>query len=194
MVRTFSGLVMILLSSAGLIATESPLRYEHIPEAIGEMLAYHVEYDKLTPTLIKRSFNLFIARFDPKQTYLLRSEVDPFYSMTDQETKTIIADLSKGKFPEYVKLNKAIIASIQRGRKIRASIRTQLLNQNDLDLSKPLVQPMTFPETQNDLYQLNNSIMQNWLVYYALERKVTTLDAPDRLKVLNYFEKKRRAH
>ncbi len=187
-------LSLSLLSFIEVASAESPLKYEHIPIAVNEMLAYHVEFDKLNPTLVRRSFNLFVAKFDPKQTYLLRSEVDPFYSLTDQEAKGIIADLYKGKFPEYVKLNKMIISSIQRARKIRATIRTQLLSQKDLDLSKSISQQFSFPETQNDLYLLNNTIMHNWLVYYAKEKKIIKLDPAERLKVLNYFEKKRRAH
>ncbi len=192
--KTWVGLWAFLLPLSGAFSLESPLKYEHIPVAMNEMLAYHVEYNKLNPNLIRRSFNLFITRFDPRQTYLLKSEVDSFYTLSDQEAKTVIADLYKGKFPEYVKLNKTIIASIQRARKIRAAVRTQLLSLQELDLSKPISQQISFPETQNDLYHLNSCIMQNWLVYFASEKKVSQLDPTDRLKVLNYFEKKRRAH
>lgn len=177
-----------------LTAASQPLKYEHVPAAIAEMLTYHVEYSQLNPTLIRRSFNVFLSRFDPKNNYLLRSEIEPFLTYNDAKLNTVLTDFNKGKFPEYVRLNKTIIASIQRARKIRASIRTQLLNKADLDLSKMTFATQTFPETQNDLYQITKNSMTNWLVYYASERGVTALDQPDRLKVLNYFEKKRRAH
>lgn len=183
-----------LVLAAHLSASTQPLKYEHIPNAISEMLTYHVEYSQLNPLLIRRSFNIFVSRFDPRKTYLLRSEVEPFVSYSDHDLRNILADFNKGKFSEYVKLNKTIISSIQRARKIRASIKTQLLNASDLDLSKSCPMPPVSPENQNDLYQLTSNMMQNWLAYYAAEKGVSTLDQPDRLKVLNYFEKKRRAH
>ncbi len=188
---TFSCAVLFLTNIA---ASTQPLKYEHIPAAVGEMLTYHVEYSQLNPLLIRRSFNVFVSKFDPNQTYLLRSEVEPFYSFSDQEVKVILSDFQKGKFSEYVKLNKTIVTSIQRARKIRSSIKTQLLNKTELDLT-PIPQNTGFlPETQNDLYLQTSHMMQNWLSYYAAEKGVTAIDQPDRLKVLNYFEKKRRAH
>ena len=183
-----------ILHACHIFGSSQPLKYEHIPVAINEMLTYHVEYDRLNPLLIRRSFNLFITKFDPKQTYLLRSEVEPFYSISDQKAKTLLNNLNKGKVPEYIKLNKTIITSIQRARKIRANIKTLLLSKTDLDLMTPVIVQTGFPENESELYQLTTQMMQNWLVYFAADKGVDTIDQPDRLNILNYFEKKRRAH
>ena len=175
-------------------APRASLKYEHIPLAINEILTYHVEYDKLNAQIVKRSFNLFLYKFDPRQMYLLRAEVEPYLMLSEGQAQVILQDLNGGKFPEYVKLNKSIISSIQRARKIRASIRTQLLNQANFEMPNSLTVQGRYPESQNDLYQMNYAIMVNWLSQYAQEKGVEALDPADRLKVLNYYEKKRRAH
>lgn len=187
------GIVFLLFRQVQLFS-DDPLSYKRIPLALNEIFTYHVECKALTPLLIKRSFNVFISHFDPHQTYLLRSEVTPYYTLTDQNLATILRDAEHGHFPEYIRLNKLMISSIQRARKIRATIRTQLLHKSDLDLTAFYPAKMAYPETQSQLYQSTFKMMHNWLAHYAAEKGVTTLDSPDRLKVFNYHEKKRRAH
>lgn len=186
-------LVFLVLALTEASAAET-LKKSSIKPAVEEMLTYHVDHKIFSPTLVKRSFKLFISRFDPGKTYLMQSEVEPYLELTDKEIRAILLDYSKNDFKAYLTLSRTCMNAIHRARKIRATIRTQLLKSSDLDLTMVKDHPPTYPNSEQNLYDVIEKMMRGWLAYFAKEHQKTTLDMEEKLVVLNFFEKKRRQH
>jgi hypothetical protein len=186
--------VFLFLTGISLCASSQELSLSSIKPALSEMLSYHVDYRELSPLLISRSFQMYASRFDPYQTYLLHSEVTPYLSIKEGDAKKILEQVKKEDYSQYLNLNKTITASIQRTRKMRATIRTELLKANKLDFSQYHLSSGAFPKSAEELYQTTRNLMLQWLGYYAKEKGVSHLDQEERLLVLNFFEKKRRRH
>jgi len=187
-------LIFLFLSGVYLSASSSELGVSSIKPALSEMLSYHVDHRELSPLLVSRSFQMYISRFDPYQTYLLQSEVAPYLSMKEGDVKKVLEQVKKEDYTQYLQLNKMITGSIQRARKMRATIRTELLKVKKLDFSERYVNYGSFPKSGEELYQITHNLMLQWLHYYAKEKGVTDLDQEERLLVFNFFEKKRRNH
>ncbi len=186
--------IFLFLAITSLSAASQELALSSIKPALAEMLSYHVDHRELSPLLVARSFQIYVSRFDPYQTYLLQGEVAPYLSMREDNVKKILDQVKKEDYSQYLHLNKTITTSIQRARKIRATIKTELLKAKTLDFSERSVSSGSFPRSAEELYQTTHHLMIQWLGYYAKEKGVTNLDQEERLLVLNFFEKKRRNH
>ena len=87
-------IIALFFVAIGLNAKEPKtlLKKTDIRESIREILAYHVESKELSTLVIKRSFKVFIEQFDSRNMYLLKSEVEPFLSLSDEKIQQIISD------------------------------------------------------------------------------------------------------
>lgn len=181
--------VFCLLSSIEAISVEA-LKKSSIKPAVEEMLTYHVDHKVFSPTLVKRSFRLFITRFDPGKTYLMESEALPYLEPTDKEIRSTLIDYSKNDFKNYLTMSRTCMNAVHRARKIRATIRTQLLKSASLDLNVGAEYHASYASSEQALYESIEKMMKGWLGYFAKEHNKTTLDAEEKLLVLNFFEKK----
>lgn len=181
--------VFVNIASAG----ERLLSLRDVRTTLEEMFSYHVESKKFSPLIARRSTRLFVEQFDFYRSYLLKSEVDPFFALNDQTIDTIIAEYREGKYFFYEALNEQFYSAIKRNQKLRKKISRQLIAQAPTILTLPSkIDQRGYPKTEAALEQL---IYEQLLyrVQTTLERR--EIEHPTRgvvEKILSYDEKKRR--
>lgn len=190
--------LLCLLSFGEVFPVES-LKKSSIKPAVEEMLTYHVDHKVFSPILVKRSFRLFISRFDPGKTYLMQSEALPYLEPTDKDIRATLVEYAKNDFKTYLTMSRTCMNAVHRARKIRATIRTQLLKSSSVDLATdleyhPVHGAPEYASSEQALYESIEKMMKGWLNYFAKEHNKKILDAEEKLLVLNFFEKKRRQH
>ncbi|MCB1109529.1 MAG: PDZ domain-containing protein [Chlamydiia bacterium] len=117
-----------------------------------KMFTYHVESKEFSPLVAKRSLKVYLEQFDPDRLYLLKGEVQPFLSLTPRQTRQIINDFNKDRFPEYWHLNGVIERAIMRAQKIRYEEAKQLIAEGPEAFSR--TPPLAYPNYSRDEQEL----------------------------------------
>jgi len=165
-----------------------------VKPAAEELFSYHVEHHNFTPMIANRCFKTLIYRFDPERLLLLKSEIKPYFNIDKDQISLFLNQYNNADFSQFLKLNKTIETAIQRSRKIRSVIRTNLISSSQLNFDITKVNSTDFSEHPDDIYQRTSKLMQNWLVSYAKSQGKKSLNPEERHKILNFYEKKRRQH
>lgn len=105
----------------GAIASESQhLKITDVRNIVEEMLSYHIETKDVSPLLIIRSIKMFIEQFDPKKSYLIFSEVEPYlFHLNSATLEQAVDSFYKDEYPLFEKVNQTIEKAIRRARKWR---------------------------------------------------------------------------
>lgn len=176
----FIPFVIIFLFLSQLQAAPKYLKKEDIHRTMDELFTVHVEYKELTPTIVKRSFKVFIENFDPAKIYLLHGEVKPFLDLTPAQLSAIIDRYYNGDFSDYERLNQVIGQAIKRARAFRKELKNQ-------------VQPSQgefYASYAKDTSQLKSRIVQQYGYFLAEEKAEAHLSEEVRIKLLNLWEKR----
>ncbi len=84
-----------------------------------QILKEHVDQHNLTKSIMQRSVQTYLDQADPDHTYLLQSEVDPFWSLPDGQMAELMAQYKQDDYSFFRSLDKQIQASILRVRDLR---------------------------------------------------------------------------
>lgn len=187
-IRTLISLV--LCASLSSVA----LGFKDIKPAVDELFSYHIEHHYFSPVLANRLFKTFFRRFDPDHLLLLKSEVSPYINAERKDLHHQREQFLKGNFSEFYKIQRLLEQSILRIRKMRAKIKTNLLNVKELDRSLTYTPHTDFLDGIQALQQKTELLMRSWLATYAKAHGKENLTLEERTKVLNFYEKKRRQH
>lgn len=175
-------------------AVAAPFTQDDTYKTASELFARHIEYSDFDPVIAKRTFQNALKRFDRAGLYILESEAKPYLNVNAETLHQVVLDFHKKKFTAYQPLHKLFIHSIKRARKIRTLIRSELLSDDILDLSEETRERWSgFADGEESLKLRLRQQMTGWLLDYANKKNVTSLNPELRLKVLNYYEQKRRA-
>lgn len=110
-----------------LLGATKTLSKADVRPAMQEMFSYHVEYKKLSPLLIRRSFKIYIEQFDPERIYLLSGEASQFWEMDDAQIDRTIRNYQSDNLSSYENGNKVIQKAILRVRAMREEIERELI-------------------------------------------------------------------
>ena len=106
---------------------EKELKYANIRQNMQNIFHYHIENKTLSPTIVKRSFKIYIEQFDPDKIYLLKEEILAFLELDEAAVATIARHYEKDQFDEYLVLNSVIERAIERHRLIREEVKGLIL-------------------------------------------------------------------
>lgn len=79
-----------------------------------EILDSHASYKTLNATIIKRAFVNYLEIIDPKKTYLLISEVEPWINPSEKLLKTTLSQFDDGIFTAFESMHELMLKAIKR--------------------------------------------------------------------------------
>lgn len=87
-----------------------------------EILKAHASYKKLDEELIKRILQNYLEEIDPYKTYFIESDIEQWLNPTQDLIKQVLTDYQNSKFPEFKKINEAMVKAIYRRRNLEKQI------------------------------------------------------------------------
>ena len=182
-------LFLILLIPFSIInGATRPLTHKDVRLTMREMFAYHIEQKEFSPTIVKRSFKIYIEQFDPDQIYLMSKEVEPFLSPSSKRVKKVIDEYHRDDFREYYALSRLFRKAIKRQRQLRAQIQTELLNSDQSSYSGRL--PSGYAKNQAELKQRIKLHMMQSVYKSQARRKIDVIGPEVKAKMVAFWEKK----
>lgn len=181
----------LVFCASSLWAESQQIQIQDIHSLMEEVFQYHVEHKKLTPQLIKRSFKIFLQKFDPEKTYILLKEVAPFLEMESSRLHTVHRNYEKGDFSSYQDLHKIFLNCLQRSRQMRHEIQKQLIFATSEIKKSSKESYLSYARSEDELYER----IKKQTVDFLLTQKATYSDIPwtaeTRAKIFEYYEKKK---
>ncbi len=155
-----------------------------------KLFSYHVIFDGYNEMLAERSVNKILLSFDPVDLYFLESEKSTFQS----SSKVMVEEYNNGTFTTYLKMQETFGASVKRCRRIRSEVRSDFIY-DKIDFNGQLMRTSN-GAPQSELEQKKNikAYMASHLRAYAASRGLQTLDQKDKIRVLDYYERRMQAH
>lgn len=160
--KVYTLALLLLGSSLSGGDASSPLKKEDVKKIMQQIFSQHVDQKKITTKILRKSLKVYIDQFDPDRTYLLESEVQPFFNPTESGLSVYMQEYENNDFEIYEKLNLVIEKAISRARVNRIQLfddSTRLFSEslniksdpnedmNDPDLKK------TFAKTPEELFK-----------------------------------------
>jgi len=187
--RKMVTLLFLLVSWFGAaFADPQSLKMSDIHRVFERLFSFHIESKELHPTLVRRSFKLFIEQFDPEKSYLLSTEVTPYLQLSDKKAASIVERLKREDYSDYLALNALFQRAISRAEAMRSLLAQQLLKEEIDDGSVTFLPPSKYAATEQELSSRQKTRMARFFLFH---KSRTNLDAPERkMKVFSLFEKK----
>ncbi|MCF7852564.1 MAG: S41 family peptidase [Simkaniaceae bacterium] len=159
-----------------------------------QMLTFHVEYNELSPLLVRRSFKLYIQQFDPMHTYLLQSEVNDYVNMSDRRAQEIVQRLLNRDYTDFERLNTIMQGSVQRARDIRAKA-LKTVESKRFQVNEIAVKPTTsYPKSVTELTEANQRLIEMWVLAESKGPHYDYYTDEERLKAFQIWERRQQKH
>lgn len=201
------GCLLALLCWIGissLFASEQELlQSQDINRIMKQIFGQHVDKKEMSASILKSSFKVYIDQFDPKRTYLLDSEVNPFLNLSDADVSHFIDQYQHSEFSEYMLLNDVIQKAILRSRKIRAALEDDNLShlfQKSEAFSSDGNEEWSDPDLKRSFAanesELTNRIKKELAQFIASERKRfgTSYVEKREVQTVRLYERQARNH
>lgn len=160
---------------------------EDISQVMDRFFTLHVEVNEITPEIIKRSFKVYIEKFDPERMYLLEREALPYLTMSTYKAKKIMQRYNKGDFSDYEALNNLMEKAVIRSRHSRVFLAKEMLERSSY--GRPLgYNGASFAKNEQDLQERLKSKMLGFI--YQLAQKYDLSSIAKKEKALLFFERK----
>jgi carboxyl-terminal processing protease len=104
------------------------LKGSDITRIMQQILAEHVDKKEMTSQILHSALLRYIDHFDPHRMYLLESEAAPYINLSPAQLNESIEQYKRNDFSGFKHLNQVIQASIQRSRKIRQGLESEVKN------------------------------------------------------------------
>jgi carboxyl-terminal processing protease len=170
-------LLLFFLCVQSVWAAPKQLGRPDVRLTLEEMLAYHVEFKEVNPTIIRRSFKLFVEQADPEKVYLLKEEVAPFLELTRAHVDQIIEEYRSDAFSAYASLNAVIQHAIARSRAWRQEIERELILKGE---GKESILGESYLGYAPSERQLKERIRKRLLRFLLAEKDAKTAWTPER--------------
>lgn len=170
------------------VCQEPNLKYSDVQKVMNQFFEIHVEQNQMNAEIVKRSFKLYIERFDPEKIYLLQSEVQPYLSMSDAQVKKVIEHYKNNNFSDYQALNNLIQTAIIRSRSIREKIEQNILIQTTFQSPKNGNIQSNFAENEAQLSLRIRDKIDDFFAYQAKKTDLTILNKKE--KAISLLEKR----
>lgn len=173
------------------LESQQPLSLENVRPTIDKMLEYHVQHKTFSPVIVRRSLKLYLEQFDPERIYLLKGEVEPFQSLTDEQVAECIKEYRNNSFSYYVRLNTLIEKAIIRASFIRKTF-IEEIKQNGIHLIEFSGKPSFdgYPSTNQELEQKIRAQVLGYIREKVKSRQLLDPSGSVIKKIVDYYEKK----
>lgn len=200
MLKNWFSFVLLILSLVGLAyaSEDETLKPKDIRRIMDQIFSEHVTKKGMDRQILGHALVVYIDQFDPYRMYLLESEVNQYKNLPPTELDQAIEQYKKNDYSLFVKLNQLIQSAIERSRKIREGLETDVkksLFHPSPDKEQKLVQKTTdaFPST---IDQLKDRILLNLATYIDLQkgRIEGTLTSETKEQILKTYEARLREY
>ena len=182
---------LFIFASAAFASDPYTLSLQDVRPSMDKMFTYHVENKEFSPLIVKRSLKIYIEQFDPDRLYLLKSEVEPFLSLTAGQTRKVIDDFHRDQYPEYWNLNFLIEKSIHRNQRLRHEEIERLIDGGGEGLTPPITTSYpNYSSTEQELRERVRNRLILELKAYMKGRKDIVLNPQLIQKILNHRSKR----
>ncbi|MEI8125678.1 MAG: S41 family peptidase [Parachlamydiaceae bacterium] len=89
---------------------------------INEFLKEHASYHKLTPELVKRTFQNFIEELDPTKTYFIEPDIHEWLEPSDALLDKALNDFNNGNYQTFHEIHAAMVKAINRRHELEKKI------------------------------------------------------------------------
>lgn len=187
----FIKLLFSLAFSAQIYAASSsaPLSKEAICEQMELLFSQHVEFSKMQPALIQRSFKALIEQFDPEKIYLLQSEIAPYYKLSGPQIEKVLNSYEEANFFEYEALLKLIAKAIVRAKAFRQEVALELALTGEVVPGSGKTY-LNFAKSEQQLKQRLKKRASMLLINKIEERGELFNTASNRQKLLQLWDKR----
>jgi len=132
-------------------ATETPDKNElneialttpDIHKIMEQILSHHAENKKMSTVVVKNSIKKYIEQFDSYGSYLLESEIKPYFDFSEAELEKIVSQYAQDDYSTYEKLNELFKTAIERSRLIRKELENSSLTKDAIKLEPHQIQAL----------------------------------------------------
>lgn len=97
---------------------------------LNQIMEGHVTHKELSPTLMKRSFELYLEELDPTKTYFLASEVKPWLEAPQPLLEKAAASVQRKDFSLFAQIQEEMARAIRRRNRLEEEVLSQELPKN----------------------------------------------------------------
>ncbi len=112
-----------------------------------EIFKAHFKYKKFTPELARRVLGNYLEELDPAKVYLLKEEISPWTSPSEELLKRVVANFKKEDFSIFNKIYEVMVRAIERRNLLEAEIDGDELP----DVSESKVQAIEWAKNKDEL-------------------------------------------
>ncbi len=163
------------------------LEERDVPKVMSLFLEYHIESKSITSSILHRMVKNYIEMFDGEKSYLLKNEVMPFLSLSDQKSERVIQELKEGNYSFFYQLDAQFTRAIQRARVSRTFLKTVLMSQLE-DPKARKINRSEYAESEKELFLRQKNTLIN---FYIVQNKKRDLSSSQQKgKLFTLFEKR----
>jgi carboxyl-terminal processing protease len=179
---------LLLFLISPLVAAPPMLKLSDIHRVFARLFAFHIENKELSPTLIRRSFKVYIEQFDPEKSYLLAKEVLPYLELSDEKAEKIIDRMERQDYSDYVGLHQIFQRAVLRAEAMRSAIAQKLMKLEGFEQEAPRSSMPQYAVSEMELVQRQQARMVRFL---SFQKARVSIDSSERkAKAFVLFEKK----
>lgn len=125
MVRTFL-FFFLVFTQALLLGKSADLCPGDVAKILSQIMEAHASQKELTPTLVKRSLELYLEELDPMKTYFLRSEIENWLSPQPTSLEAYAAAMKKTDFSIFMQIHEQMMKAIERRNRLAGKLPEEL--------------------------------------------------------------------
>lgn len=175
---------------APVFPTQPLLHQSDIHRVMERLFSLHIENRELNPTIVRRSFKLYIEQFDSEKSYLLASEVMEFLQMSDETAQRIVQKMKQEDFSDFLVLNESIQRAILRAQNNRSSLNARLIEDNKEIRATSSGNHSQYAKTENELVERQKGRITRFYLYHQSRSDLSSQDR--KAKLIALFDKKAR--
>ena len=175
---------------ASTLVFAKPLDFSDMKEIHRKMFSYHAIFESYNTEIARRSLQKMYATMDPIFFYFMEFDRDKI----GRDYGKMVREYNDGSFATYLSIQQSFAYGVKKCRRLRAGVRYDILN-NHIDMDVAIISPpKAAPASTDDQKKHIAAYMISNLRGYAEKKGKSTLTMEEKKKVLDYYERKLRAH
>jgi len=104
------------------------LKTSDISRIMQQILSKHIDKKEVTYQILSHALSIYIDQFDPYRMYLLENEVSPYVNLSSVSFQQAVKQYKHDDFTLFKELNQTIQRAIERSRRMRKRVESDLKN------------------------------------------------------------------
>ncbi len=188
-------LCFLSLIAVPLTASQKLLKKDNVKEIMNDLLVYHVEHKEMNTEVMKRSFRIYLERFDVLKYYLTTAEIKAFLNPSEQMLQDAVKRYYKGDLHYHEQIQAMVEMAILRARKNRELMRfdaeRNVMSQRVSSLGS--LSSISFSKDVSDLTKRQKQHMERFVMVQERSTPFVATTS-DYQKMFDYYESRMREY